>query len=177
MKTISPQALSQSPTPLTLIDVRTPGEFQEMHIPQAILVPLEDISSTLLEGKLGGKLPIVLSCLSGKRAEKAAVQLQKEGWDVTLLEGSLQGWEKAGLPVIRGTPSVLPLMRQVQIVIGTVNLASALLALFVNSSWIWVNVAIGGGLLFAGLSGFCGLALLLGKMPWNRLPSTGCCQS
>ncbi|MES2309081.1 MAG: rhodanese-like domain-containing protein [Verrucomicrobiota bacterium] len=169
MKTITPTQFSQNTSNHLLIDVRTPQEFQEIHIASALLKPLDDLDPSQLESQLGGKPPLVLTCFSGKRAEKAAHKLESAGWDITLLEGSLQGWEKAGLPVVRGTPTGIPLMRQVQIIVGALSLITALLALTVNTAWLWANVAMGAGLLFAGISGFCGLALVLGKMPWNRI--------
>ena len=85
-----------------------------------------------------------------------------------LVEGGTQAWIDAGLPVNRGQSRVLPLMRQVQIVVGSLSAAGALLALTVNPLFALLPLVIGSGLLFAGLTGFCGLALLLAKMPWNK---------
>ena len=84
----------------------------------------------------------------------------------------------AGLPVNRGASRVLPLMRQVQITVGFLSAVGAALALTVNPRFALIPLVVGCGLLFAGLTGFCGLALLLAKMPWNK-SSTGnsasCC--
>jgi hypothetical protein len=73
--------------------------------------------------------------------------------------------------VNRGESRVLPLMRQVQITVGFLSAAGAALALTVNLRFALIPLIIGCGLLFAGLTGFCGLAVLLAKMPWNKTSS------
>ena len=85
-----------------------------------------------------------------------------------LVEGGTQAWIEAGLPVNRGQSRVLPLMRQVQITVGFLSAAGALLALTVNKFFALIPLVVGCGLLFAGVTGFCGLALVLAKMPWNQ---------
>ena len=92
-----------------------------------------------------------------------------------LVEGGTQGWIDAGLPVNRGQSHVLPLMRQVQITVGFLSASGAVLALVVSPLFAIVPLVMGCGLLFAGISGTCGLALLLAKMPWNRARSCGSC--
>jgi len=90
-----------------------------------------------------------------------------------LVEGGTQAWIDAGLPVNRGESKVLPLMRQVQIVVGLVSAVGAGLALAVNPWFALLPLVTGCGLLFAGIAGFCGLALVLARMPWNK---SGDCQ-
>jgi hypothetical protein len=94
-----------------------------------------------------------------------------------LVEGGTQAWIDAGLPVNRGNSRVLPLMRQVQIVVGLLSAAGATLALAVNPYFVIIPLVIGCGLLFAGFTGHCGLALVLARMPWNRAAGnpTSCC--
>lgn len=65
-------------------------------------------------------------------------------------------------------------MRQVQITVGFFVLLASLLAVTVNPAWVYLCMFFGAGLLFAGLSGFCGLALILAKMPWNRPENDWC---
>lgn len=59
-------------------------------------------------------------------------------------------------------------MRQVQITAGSLVLLGLTLATFVAPAWILLSWFAGAGLVFAGFSGFCGLALLLARLPWNR---------
>lgn len=87
----------------------------------------------------------------------------------------MDAWLDAGLTVNRRESKVLPLMRQVQIVVGFLSATGALLALLVNPLFALIPLVLGSGLLFAGLTGFCGLAVLLAKMPWNQ--SGGCASS
>jgi hypothetical protein len=85
-----------------------------------------------------------------------------------LVEGGTQAWIDAGLPVDRAPSKVLPLMRQVQVTVGAISASGAILALTVNPLFAIIPLIIGAGLLFAGLTGTCALALFLAKMPWNR---------
>ena len=169
--------LSQ-PNPPALIDVRTGPDYQEVHIPGALLIPLDTLDADAV--KTHEASGIVLVCHSGMRAERVAKKLSEEGCSgLLVLKDGTQGWINAGLPVERGQCSVLPLMRQVQIGVGLISLTGAVLALTVNPWFALIPAFTGTGLIFAGVTGFCGLALLLAKMPWNQSPgncnSGSCC--
>ncbi len=153
-----------------LVDVRTASEFREAHIEGAHLHPLDSINAGKISFQAQGK-KLLVSCLSGARAQKAAKQIADAGHEVACLEGSLQGWEKEGQPVVRSTPSGLPLIRQVHLTVSIINMTAALLALFVNPNWAWVIAGTSAGLFLAGATGFCGMGMLLAKMPWNRTDS------
>ena len=62
-------------------------------------------------------------------------------------------------------------MRQVQIAAGSLVLLGVLLGAFVAPAFYALSGFVGAGLLFAGASGFCGMARLLAAMPWNRRAS------
>ena len=163
--------------PAQLLDVRTPGEFAAAHVPGAKLIPLDDLDPAAFQQQRGGgDTPVYVLCQSGGRARKAIAKLERAGVrGCVLVEGGTQGWMDAGLPVERGQSTVLPLMRQVQIIIGLVSAVGAALALAVNPLFAIIPLVTGCGLLFAGITGLCGMALLLAKMPWNRAPSRGAC--
>jgi hypothetical protein len=74
----------------------------------------------------------------------------------------------AGLPVNKGTGGRLPLERQMRIAVGIFILSGVLLSQFVNPVFIWVSGFMGAGLIYAGLTGKCGMVVLLSKMPWNQ---------
>ena len=97
--------------------------------------------------------------------------LQRRGLSQPLsdLEGGLMARQQAGLPVEKRRGAPLPLRRQVQIAAGSLVLAGVLLSQLVASGWIWLSGFVGVGLVFAGVSGFCGMARLLAVMPWNRV--------
>jgi rhodanese-related sulfurtransferase len=154
-----------------LLDVRTPAEFATVHVPGAELVPLDELDAVAFVKRAGvGEKPLYVLCQSGGRAKRAIEKLQSAGFGgAVLVEGGTQAWVEAGLPVERGASRVLPLMRQVQIVIGFVSATGAVLALTVNHWFALLPLVTGCGLLVAGITGFCGLAVLLGKMPWNKV--------
>ena len=163
--------------PAQLLDVRTPAEFAGAHVPGAKLIPLDDLDPASFARQRGAEeIPIYVLCQSGGRARKAIERLERAGVrNCVLVEGGTQGWIDAGLPVNRGQSHVLPLMRQVQITVGFISASGAVLALAVNPLFAIVPLVMGCGLLFAGISGTCGLALLLAKMPWNRALSCDSC--
>ncbi|HEX3437660.1 MAG TPA: rhodanese-like domain-containing protein [Pseudacidobacterium sp.] len=157
-----------------LLDVRTPPEYGGAHVPGARLVPLNElkVEAFLAQHKPGS--PIYILCQAGARASKAIEQFERAGChDCVLVEGGTQAWIDAGLPVHRGVSKVLPLMRQVQIVVGSLAAIGAILVLTVNPWFAILPLFLGCGLLFAGMTGTCGMALMLARMPWNR-EQNGC---
>jgi rhodanese-related sulfurtransferase len=150
--------------------VRSPAEYDAAHLPGSVLLPLDQLRpDRLRELQIPLEGDFFVLCQSGGRARKAARQLAASGFLRSwVVEGGLDACIQAGLTVDRGTRAVLPLMRQVQIVIGTVSSAGAGLALLKDPRFAVIPLFTGLGLLFAGLTGTCGLALLLARMPWNR---------
>ena len=181
--TVSAQELRRRITagqPACLLDVRTPGEYAAAHVPGAKLIPLDELDPAAFgRERNGDEAPVYVLCQSGGRARRAIEKLQAAGVQgCVLVAGGTQAWIDAGLPVNRGPSRVLPLMRQVQITVGFLGATGALLALTTNKLFALIPLVVGTGLLFAGLTGFCGLALLLAKMPWNQSPlckSASCC--
>jgi len=108
-------------------------------------------------------------CQSGGRATQACQQLADAGvGPVFCIEGGTAAWERAGLPVERGPGKVISLERQVRIGAGSLVLIGALLAWAVHPLFIFLPAFVGAGLIFAGVTDYCGMGILLGKMPWNR---------
>lgn len=170
---VSPRELHQliaAGHPAELLDVRTPVEFAAAHVPGAKLVPLDELDcAVFLKQRGASDKPLYVLCQSGGRARRAVEKFQRAGFDgCVLVDGGTQGWMDAGLPVQRGESKVLPLMRQVQIAVGLVSAIGAALALWVDVWFALIPLVMGCGLLFAGVTGFCGLALVLAKMPWNK---------
>jgi len=169
MKTIKPAALQDlliAQPGLTVLDVRTPVEFAEAHVPQARNEPLDQFDpKALLQPK---DQPIYLLCRSGGRASQAAQKAAKEGLDnAVVVEGGTLAWIDAGLPVNRGSVKVISLERQVRIVAGSLVLTGVLLAIFIHPFFIGLSAFVGAGLVFAGVTDWCGMGLLLAKLPWN----------
>ena len=150
-----------------LIDVREPDEHARERIAGARLAPLSSFDPKALAGERA-KIAI-FHCNSGNRTTQAAAQLLGAGFaEAYQLEGGLQGWKKAGLPVIRDRKAPLPIMRQVQIAAGSLVLLGTLLAVLLSPWFMALPAFVGAGLVMAGFTGFCGMANLLARMPWNR---------
>jgi rhodanese-related sulfurtransferase len=154
--------------------VRTPVEHEEMHIAGSRLMPLDKLDAAAVKAAAAGNESCVLICRSGRRAEQAYEKLRAAGCgNLAILEGGVTDWESAGLPLERGTRRNLPLMRQVQLVIGVLALTGSILALTVHKNFALIPAFLGAGLTMAGSTGWCGLAILLSKMPWNKVQCAG----
>lgn len=162
--------------PAQLLDVRTPPEHASGHVPGAQLLPLDELdAAAFCRTRTANSPPVYVLCQSGSRAKRAIAKLEQAGArGCVLVEGGTQAWLDAGLPVNRSASRVLPLMRQVQIIVGFVAALGSGLALAVDPRFAVLPLVMGSGLLFAGLTGYCGLALVLAKMPWNK---TAACNS
>jgi len=153
-----------------LVDVRSPGEFNAVHAEGAILCPLDTLNPRQLAQQLGlsSSSTAALLCASGNRAKKASEKFLAEGIPYCLVvEGGTQAWEAAGLSVIKGK-GVISIDRQVRIGAGSLILTGVLLGFFIHSGWYFLSGFIGCGLIFAGITDWCGMGLLLAKMPWNQ---------
>lgn len=155
-----------------IIDVRNRDEFVREHIPGSRNIPLEDITASfddLLE-QVWQNPNVVLTCRTGRRAREAARILKAKGCgDIPVMEGGIVAWKKRGGQV-RSDKGGISVMRQVQLVIGTM----ILLGFFVEPLWFLVPFA-GFGLIFAALSGTCAMMSVLEKLPWNRLDKPAAC--
>src|SRR4051812_49278230 len=160
---------------LTIIDVRTPAEFAGLHVRGAQLHPLDSLDLQAVAAARGGSAdPIYVICQSGARAAKACEKLEAaEVVPVYSIEGGTSAWDRAGLPVERGVAHVISLERQVRIAAGVLVLIGLALAWTIHPYFIVLTAFVGVGLIFAGATDYCGMGMLLGKMPWNGR-STSC---
>ena len=151
-----------------LIDIREPDEYARAHVAGARSRPLSSLTAQPLETEAGRD--VIFTCRSGMRTGACAAQLadQVEG-PAFVLEGGLDNWTRAGLPVAKNAAAPLEMMRQVQIVAGLLILAGVGLSLTVHPGFIGLSAFVGAGLTFAGTTGFCGMARLLALAPWNRV--------
>lgn len=151
---------------IRLVDIREPDEVAALRVPGAESAPLSVIHWVRFT-PASEKLPIVFTCNSGKRTSKQSDLLQTlaagPAWQ---MDGGVSAWAKQGLPVERGHNG-MPIFRQIQIGAGSLVLLG-LAGAFVWAPMIWLSAFVGAGLLFAGLTGFCGLGMLLSAMPWNK---------
>jgi rhodanese-related sulfurtransferase len=157
-----------------MIDVRTPIEYTESHIQGSLSMPLDRLDPQEVKHRTAGVDLCILICRSGKRAEQAYQQLKAANCEsLAILDGGITAWEEADLPLERCNRTRLPLMRQVQLIIGVFSLIGSVLALTIDESFALIPAFLGAGLTMAGATGWCGLAIFLSKMPWNKIHSNG----
>ncbi|MBY0305021.1 MAG: rhodanese family protein [Sphingomonas sp.] len=150
-----------------LIDIREDDEFARRHIPGALSRPLSRFEAVALPEMAGTE--IIFTCRSGMRTAANADRLANPvGGNAYVLEGGLDGWSRAGLPIEANHKAPLEMMRQVQIVAGSLVLLGVVLGWLMSPIFFALAAFVGAGLTFAGISGFCGMARLLGLAPWNR---------
>lgn len=155
---------------VALIDVRTPVEHDEMRISGSRLMPLDRLDPEQVKSASAEAEACVLVCRSGKRAAQAYEKLRAAGCgNLMVLDGGVDGWAAAGLALEKSGARRLPLMRQVQLIIGVLALTGSILALTVDKNFALIPAFLGAGLTLAGSTGWCGLAILLSKMPWNKV--------
>lgn len=151
----------------TLVDIREPDEFARRHVAGARSAPLAALEAAQLRAEPGRD--VIFTCRSGARTGAACARLAaRVDGPAFVLDGGLDAWAKAGLPLAENRAAPLELMRQVQIAAGLLVLAGVALGLFVAPGWFGLAAFVGAGLTLAGATGFCGMARLLALMPWNR---------
>ena len=164
---VSPGDLADRLGAVTILDVRSPAEFESAHIPGSFNLPLDRLPEYVrdLDGAVAN--PVVLVCRSGQRAQEAERGLQGANLPgLHVLEGGLSSWEAQGLPLKRGQQR-WSMERQVRGVAGGIVLASLIGSLVFRPLAV-VAAGVGGGLLFSAITDTCGMAKLLAKLPYNR---------
>ena len=152
-----------------LIDIREADEHAREKIPGARHLPLSRLDEADLAVHQGK--PVIFHCKSGARTQANAPRLAGklgETCEAFVVEGGLDAWRKAGLPVMSDRHQPLELQRQAQIGAGSLAFVGTLLGLLVSSWFFAVPAFVGAGLITAGLTGFCGMARILMRAPWNR---------
>ncbi|GDY13388.1 sulfurtransferase [Planctomycetota bacterium] len=154
-----------------LIDVRTPGEFAAVHAVGVESMPLDRLDPQAVRSRreaFGADCPVYVLCRSGGRATKAVEQLTAAGLtSCIVVAGGTDAWIAAGLPVERGR-GVISLERQVRIAAGSLVVIGVTLGLTVHPGAFALAGFVGAGLVFAGITDWCGMGLLMAKMPWNQ---------
>ena len=171
MNAIEPKALFERAQrgPVDVIDVRTPAEYEEVHAALARLTPLDSLDPEVIQRERPADEPLYVFCKSGNRARMACEKFAKAGYaNVVVVDGGVTAWAEAGLPVVRGDRKVISLERQVRIAAGSLVVLGAVLGLTVHVAFVGLSAFVGAGLVFAGVTDTCGMAMLLAKMPWNR---------
>lgn len=169
-RTISAEELKsfQNTADILIVDIRELDEFNREHMPNALHAPLSRINKEKQVHAKPGQT-VVFHCQAGTRTCQAKEQLASLGLDtIYILDGGINAWKKSGGQTICNSKAPIPLMRQVQMIVGFMVLLGIALAHFISPFFIWISAFFGAGLLFAGITGFCGLAKVLLLFPYNK---------
>lgn len=164
VKTIAPSAAADLlKSGAQLIDIRGADEHARERIQAAKCMPLDQLAP------IDGDTPLIFHCRSGQRTAANAAKLARLNAGPTyVLEGGIDGWKAAGLPVMADARQPLELMRQVQIGGGSMVLLSVALGWLLSPLFLLLGAGVGIGMLHAGITGSCAMTALLAPMPWNR---------
>lgn len=151
-----------------LIDVRTPAEFRAEHVKGAQLIPLDQLDAAAFCQEHGKDSPVYILCQSGGRARKAAEKLAEAGHNhPVVIDGGTLAAIQANILTKKGKESI-SIERQVRIAAGALVFLGTLGGCFVHPALLFIPAFVGAGLTFSGITDTCGMALMLGKCPWNR---------
>ena len=155
-----------------IIDVRTPSEFEEVHIPDSRNIPLADLQRFLPElQQVATDHSVTLVCRTQNRVKIARDQLVNSGiTNCQVLEGGLTAWMAAGNPVIRGRHGY-SLERQTRLTAGFMVMVGVALGVTMSPWFLLIPAGAGAGLFHAGLTDSCLMGIMLGKLPLNRVRS------
>ncbi|MFF8995635.1 rhodanese-like domain-containing protein [Streptomyces sp. NPDC014983] len=158
---------------LTVIDVRTPGEYAGGHVPGALNIPLDQLDRALPDIRSAAeRAEILVVCASGARSEKACLQLAEKGIHTATLSGGTGAWAAQGhdldRPVACDVKSAWSMDRQVRLTAGSLVLLGLALGEFVHPAFRLLSAGVAGGLVFSAVTNTCGMAAMLAKLPYNR---------
>lgn len=168
LKTISPERAAELMREgAVLVDVREADEHARERIPGARHHALSKLDAQ--NPARPGDDVLIFHCRSGARTQANADRFAaSHGCETFILEGGLEAWKKAGLPVALDRRQPIEIMRQVQIAAGSLVLVGVVLGYLASPLFYLLSGFVGAGLTVAGVTGFCGMARLLAAMPWNQ---------
>ncbi|MEU0600799.1 rhodanese-like domain-containing protein [Streptomyces sp. NPDC006393] len=157
---------------LTVIDVRTPGEYAGGHLPGALNIPLDQLDRALPDLPTAARRgEILVVCASGARSENACRMLAANGVHAATLVGGTGAWAAQGHDLHRpeGSPKATwGMERQVRLTAGSIVLLGLVLGETVHPAFRLLSAGIAGGLVFSAVSNTCGMAAVLARLPFNR---------
>ncbi len=152
-----------------IIDVRSKAEFAAERLPLAECVPLPTLLGAAANWDRNE--PLLVMCRSGMRSTQAYNDLAAAGFaNLTMLTGGIEACKRAGVEVVK-VKKTIPIIRQVLIAAGSLLLIGLFLAR-IDVRFLLIDWFVTAGLLFAGFTGYCPMAMLLERMPWNKAPET-----
>jgi NADPH-dependent 2,4-dienoyl-CoA reductase/sulfur reductase-like enzyme/rhodanese-related sulfurtransferase len=162
--------MAEASTGALLLDVRSPAEFRSGRVQGAVNLPLESVNATTVHALLQGReqATVLLLCASGGRARTAAQRLAASGLKTLVVQGGTNSCAQAGLPMDKDAGGMISVERQVRIAAGLMVATGVVLGTWVHPGFYGLSGFIGAGLVFAGVTDWCGMGLLLARAPWNK---------
>lgn len=155
---------------LRILDVRTGGEYETVHIPGSYNVPLDTLGEHVKD-LADVEHPVVLVCQSGGRASQAHDKLATAGkHTLRILEGGMASWQAAGGDVVHGATERWAMDRQVRGVAGAIVVIAMALSTKIPGAK-WIAGGVGAGLTYSAVSNTCAMAAMLAKLPYNKTDS------
>ncbi|MFF4957074.1 rhodanese-like domain-containing protein [Streptomyces sp. NPDC001222] len=162
---------------LTVIDVRTPAEYASGHLPGALNIPLDALRDALPAlREAASRSDVLLVCASGSRSATACGILAGHRVAAATLVGGTKAWAAAGYEVQRpasGAREVWGMERQVRFAAGSLVLVGLGLGRLAHPALRLLSAGVASGLVYSAVTDTCGMALLLGKFPYNRPRGAG----
>ncbi len=156
------------PEHVIVIDIREPSEYRREHIAGSHNIPSSKLAAT--DFSADKDKTAIFHCQRGYRTKTAKDAILACGFKETYcIPAGLQQWKSCNLPLVCDKSAPIEIMRQVQIIAGSLVLLGVLLSYFLSPYFIFISAFVGAGLMYAGISGNCYMALLLSVMPWNRV--------
>ncbi|OIJ64321.1 rhodanese-like domain-containing protein [Streptomyces mangrovisoli] len=158
---------------LTVVDVRTPGEYASGHVPGALNIPLDQVRRALPELRhAAGRGDLLVVCASGARSQSACTLLAEHGIATATLVGGTHAWSAGGhalhRPAACDTRAGWSMERQVRFTAATLVLLGLLLGVLVHPACLLLSAGVAAGLVFSAVTDTCGMAALLSRLPHNR---------
>ncbi len=162
--------MAEASTGALLLDVRSPAEFRSGRVQGAVNLPLERVEAASVRALLQGReqATVLLLCASGGRARTAAQRLAASGLKTLVVQGGTNSCAQAGLPMDKDAGGMISVERQVRIAAGLMVATGVVLGTWVHPGFYGLSGFIGAGLVFAGVTDWCGMGLLLARAPWNK---------
>ncbi|MEU3980476.1 rhodanese-like domain-containing protein [Streptomyces sp. NPDC026672] len=171
---LDPQQARARLDELTVIDVRTPGEYAGGHVPGALNIPLDHLERALPDIRDAAERgPVLVVCASGARSGTACRALAAQGIPAATLVGGTNAWAAQGHALARpegdaGATARWGMERQVRLTAGSVVLLGLALGEFAHPAFRLMSAGIAGGLVLSAVTGTCGMAAVLARLPYNR---------
>lgn len=170
------ELLAQNQSEVELLDVRTSSEYTSAHVRGAINLTMGSPElESYIKKQSEKNSPLYILCQGGGRASKVCDSFKGINKNLVLVEGGTKACISEGLPIVEGK-GCMSLERQVRIAAGSLVLLGVILSIYCCPTAIYLSGFVGAGLIFAGVTDTCGMAMMLAKMPWNnKSESKSCC--